>query len=92
MKAASAVLRFSSASSVRRIRSGLPHVLCRCSALQDWCQNLNPLRCEGSRDLVSEEGMEILACSPSSPWFVHVLRFAKEIDIRTRTFWMAASP
>ena len=76
----------------RRVRNGLPHVLCRCSALRDWTQMLSDLRREDEHALVSEEAREILACPASSPLFVVVLRLAKDIDDRAKSFWHAAGP
>ena len=71
----------------KRVRTGLPHVLCRCPTFQDWWRQLATLRRPEDREFVSEEAKAILACPPSSSFFVLVLRFAKDIDVRARLFW-----
>ena len=53
---------------------------------------LSDLRREDEHALVSEEAREILVCSASSPLFVVVLRLAKDIDDRAKSFWHAAGP
>ena len=73
-----------------RVRIGLPHVLCRCTAMQDWWRLLWELRQNGSPDLLSEEAKGILTCPTLSPLFVLVLRFAQDIDAGARFFWQAA--
>ncbi|CAE7805313.1 unnamed protein product [Symbiodinium necroappetens] len=76
----------------KRVRTGLPHVLCRCATFEGWWQQLATLRRQEDRELVSEEAKAILACPPSSSLFVLVLRFAKDIDVRARLFWNGDGP
>lgn len=76
----------------KRLRTGLPHVLCRCATFEGWWQQLATLRRQEDRELVSEEAKAILACPPSSSLFVLVLRFAKDIDVRARLFWNGDGP